>query len=239
MYLSQLQLDPRSRQARRWAADCHALHQAIMSAFPDVRDDEARAALGVLFRLETTRDAAMRVLVQSVALPNWTRLPAGAVLAVDGPKSLDAAFAGIGAGLELRFRLRANPTRRVSKWAAAPGTTRTHPEDPGQVGKRVDLRSEAEQIAWLERRGKECDGFELLRVRAFPPVAGETVAEARADPAGRLEGVREHRRITFGTAVFEGLLRVTDAERFRGALASGIGPGKAFGCGLLSVAAAR
>jgi CRISPR system Cascade subunit CasE len=38
--------------------------------------------------------------------------------------------------------------------------------------------------------------------------------------------------------VFEGRLRVTDAEAFRRALAAGIGSGKAFGFGLLSVAPA-
>ena len=46
-------------------------------------------------------------------------------------------------------------------------------------------------------------------------------------------------RMTFGDVVFEGRLVVTDVERFRQALADGIGSGKAFGFGLLSVAPAQ
>lgn len=241
MYLSQLQLEPRSRTARRWLADCHELHRGIMAAFPHVEMDAARAALGVLFRVDYARDGRATVLVQSKALPDWTALPALVASSIAGPKEIAGAFAAVAAGDELRFRLRANPTRRVSKWAAAPDSNRERREDASAVGKRVDLRSEAEQVAWLERRGATSDGFELLRVRAFPGNAGETVAAARADPAGRLEGVREdsrgdRRKLTFGTVVFEGLLRVTDPGRFRAALESGIGPGKAFGCGLLSLA---
>ncbi len=41
---------------------------------------------------------------------------------------------------------------------------------------------------------------------------------------------------TFQGVLFEGSLQVVDAEAFRKALAHGIGPGKAFGFGLLSVA---
>ena len=57
------------------------------------------------------------------------------------------------------------------------------------------------------------------------------------DPAGRL--VSRDRRLTFATALFEGELKVTDAARLRDAFAAGIGPGKAFGCGLLSLAPVR
>lgn len=37
--------------------------------------------------------------------------------------------------------------------------------------------------------------------------------------------------------LFEGRLEVTDVERFRDAIRSGIGPAKAYGCGLLSLKA--
>ena len=44
------------------------------------------------------------------------------------------------------------------------------------------------------------------------------------------------RIVTIRAVVFEGILKVTDAELFRSALASGIGPAKAYGCGLLTLA---
>ena len=47
------------------------------------------------------------------------------------------------------------------------------------------------------------------------------------------------RKLTLAGASFEGNLAVTDADAFRAALAAGIGPGKAFGFGLLSIQRAR
>ncbi len=44
--------------------------------------------------------------------------------------------------------------------------------------------------------------------------------------------------MTFGAVTFEGILEVTDAEKFRESLRQGIGTGKAYGFGLLSVAKA-
>ena len=52
----------------------------------------------------------------------------------------------------------------------------------------------------------------------------------------RAQGKRGGRVLTFKGAIFEGRLEIVDADRFRTALRNGIGPGKAFGFGLLSIA---
>ena len=44
------------------------------------------------------------------------------------------------------------------------------------------------------------------------------------------------KRMTLVRAQYDGVLRVTDANALRHALACGIGHGKAFGCGLLTLA---
>jgi CRISPR system Cascade subunit CasE len=44
------------------------------------------------------------------------------------------------------------------------------------------------------------------------------------------------RRLDIKIARFEGVLEVTNPQTFTDALFSGIGPAKAFGCGLLSLA---
>ena len=54
--------------------------------------------------------------------------------------------------------------------------------------------------------------------------------------ADRVTGRRDGQRLSFGSVVFDGRLEVTDADSFREVLANGIGSGKAFGFGLLSVA---
>ncbi|GMV86813.1 MAG: type I-E CRISPR-associated protein Cas6/Cse3/CasE [Dehalococcoidia bacterium] len=274
MYLSRLLLNPRNRDTMRWLADCHQLHRVIMAGFPHVEAETARQDLGVLFRVETPApDGSVAVLVQSRAEPHW-RLESRAAH-TDPAVSLDGLLAGIAAGRRYRFRLRANPTRRVHHRATlgpdpreldihgnwkAPGeipenertglVRRAHIEPPRawhirddgkRIGKRVELRREEERLLWLQRQGARC-GFEIVTA-SLAPALGETgprpFAAARADPAPRLWGYQDHRldrKLTFATALFEGELRVTEPVAFRAAIEEGIGPGKAFGCGLLSIA---
>ena len=47
---------------------------------------------------------------------------------------------------------------------------------------------------------------------------------------------RGDRRIAIETCTFEGVLDVTHPAALREAIVAGVGPGKAFGCGLLSLA---
>jgi CRISPR system Cascade subunit CasE len=51
----------------------------------------------------------------------------------------------------------------------------------------------------------------------------------------RQSGRKDERRITISGALFDGRLVVNDADRLRHAVGQGIGPGKAFGFGLLSL----
>jgi len=48
--------------------------------------------------------------------------------------------------------------------------------------------------------------------------------------------IKTETKLRFFTARYEGILTVTDPEKLAAALEQGIGPAKAFGCGLLSVA---
>jgi CRISPR system Cascade subunit CasE len=262
MYLSQLSLNPRDRGVRQDLADCHHLHRTLMNAFPQAPAEAtggAREYFGVLYRVESdARSGATRVLVQSRERPDWTRLAAvqpGYLLDVpDGPPPHDCKDFGthlnrlISEGAVLRFRLRANPTRRVDK--------NRHPDDKLRA-KRVQLFGEEEWQAWLARKG-ERGGFALLTVQAEPsgderqraaglfglkPSADRAVPNVRASEGLTITGRKElapgnRAKLTFGAVLFEGRLRVTDAERFRTTIEHGIGSGKAYGFGLLSIAPA-
>lgn len=247
LYLSRVVLDPRRRQVQWALADCQALHRAVMAAFPDAADDAARAALGVLYRLEADPgDGPPTLLVQSARPPAWAAAVASLLLAEAGPpavKPIDALYARLRRGMPLRFRLRANPTKRLP--------TAPAPDGRRPPGKRVDLRGEEAQLAWLERKGRD-HGFALAAATAR---ADGRLPNVRSAPLGRQTGFRPREagagaeagsgsgpaprpRMTFGAVLFEGELRVTDADRLRAALAAGIGSGKAYGFGLLSVAPA-
>lgn len=251
LYLSRLILNPRSRQVQRDLADCQRLHQRIMAAFPPTHSgsEGARAAHGVLYRAESPPRSGgpLVLLVQSRIVPDWSRLPTGYLLADTGErrnpetKRVDTAYGALRTGMRLVFRLRANPTKRLPTPKGADGQR--------PPGKRVELFTEAKQIAWLAAKGEQ-SGFALTRVRARaggPAVGGDgEVPNAWARPGGKVigwrgsapagEGGSGAMRLTFGAVLFEGELEVMDAERFRQVLEQGVGPGKAYGFGLLSVA---
>ncbi|RYU60493.1 type I-E CRISPR-associated protein Cas6/Cse3/CasE [Methylolobus aquaticus] len=92
-----------------------------------------------------------------------------------------------------------------------------------RAGKRYGLLREEDQLQWLNRQGAR-HGFE---VRGCIRGASE-----RLDVR---QGSKGH-RMTFDTALFEGILSVQSAETFRDAMLRGLGHGKALGLGLLSVA---
>ncbi len=241
LYLSRLLLNNRSSAVRRDLADCHQLHRTILAAFPEAPDGTAgaRAHFGVLYRMEMPgRDGNLRLLVQARSTPNWTKLPAdyldASAAEPSACKRVDEHFGRLQAGTELIFRLRANPTRRIDK--------RNEREGERWRGRRVELRREEDQMAWLQRKGAQ-GGFVPTSVRVNPAIAdvrtlhgtnvtGRRPLQSPAQPS------RANSQVTFGSVLFDGRLRIADAERFRHTLEHGIGSGKAYGFGLLSVMAA-
>lgn len=222
MYLSRLLLDSRSRAVRRDLADCQELHRTIMSAFPPTPtpDENPRSRFGVLHRLEVDRRLNRLILyVQSLEQPDWSGLPSGYLLGGPAVKQVEKVYRSLKTGEVLAFRLRANPTRKVDK--------KNQKDGPRWHGKRVELRREEEQIAWLRRKGEQ-GGFALSGVRVQSQVK---------EHGRRHDGSGAGSPLTLTGVVFEGHLRITDADKFfHDSLAQGIGPGKAYGLGLLSLA---
>jgi CRISPR system Cascade subunit CasE len=89
-------------------------------------------------------------------------------------------------------------------------------------GRRLGLSHQEAQYEWLQRKGEQ-NGFAVCSAAAGPP----RPTDCRAG-----EGRLAH----FLGVTFEGLLQVTDPPRLARGLARGIGSGKAFGFGLLSLA---
>lgn len=119
-------------------------------------------------------------------------------------------LARVAEGTVWRFRLAANPIKNV-KVAGGRGIVRNH----------VTV---SQQEQWLAERAPkhgfalEPDGFRVVDARwiAFDKAAGGN-------------------RVRIHAVTFEGLLRVTDAALFCEALTRGIGRGKAYGLGLLTL----
>jgi CRISPR system Cascade subunit CasE len=210
--------------------------------------------------------ATRSVLVRSGQRPDWPRAfrkhsDRDLWLHLAEPPDVQEVASAYSSGQTLRFSLRANPTVK-KKRTPGEGQKRSdyrvplcyprcalafldrHTRETTDEERRVvaevgadghDLRRAVVDRAlrcWLSLKG-EAGGF---RVEASLPIQE---GERRLwRPAQRTKGGREP-DMTYRSVLYEGLLQVTDAEAFGRTLCSGIGPGKAFGFGLLSVAPYR
>ncbi len=230
VYLSRLVPNLRSREARRDLADCMAMHRTLMSTFPDkLSSNGARTEAGLLYRVEALPGGAIALLVQSVLPPDWAHMPPSWLHPDADPqvKEISEALSRVDSGSLLRFKLVANPTRKIG--------TKTSADGRKNNGKRVELHGEQEWLAWLERKAGQ-SGFRLKAVRAASHVPDvRSGRDLRA--TGRKRGPDgSSATLTFYGVVFEGRLEVVDAALFHACLRAGIGPGKSYGYGLLSLA---
>ena len=220
MMLSRLLLNPQSRDVQRVLGDSHFLHVRVMAMFPDHVGTAARAALGVLHRLDRSEHGdVLALLVQSKDRPSPARLPVGFLDSRIGDDALattdlSPVLEAIEVGAQFRFRLRANATRRIDTKSAPDGSRRN--------GRRVPVRGDEGRLRWILSR-LEANGMHLLGA-----------CEQRPD--GRSDGQANHAVRTHEGCVFDGMLQIVEAKRARHALATGIGPAKAYGFGLLSLA---
>jgi len=110
------------------------------------------------------------------------------------------------AGRMLQFRLKANPSKRDN-----------------QTKKLIGMFHQTDQLAWLERHANQ-NGFQVHGVDVIPT----------PNVFGNKVGGKAPIRLV--TVLYQGILQVTDSDRFMAAMQQGIGRGRAYGCGLLSIA---
>lgn len=220
LWLTRLTPSPASPLARRelGAAGQISLHRRVMSLFPDDIPDQARTRFGVLFRVEDT-PAGSHLLIQSNQQPTTDRLPNDYGTLISRP--LDQLLDALTSGRTIRYRCTASPVRK-------PGaTTRTLYQLPAVV----DLHGEAAD-AWWHRQASQA-GLKPLTLHSQP---AETVRDHQRPHTPTTKGpgnrVRHHR------VRFDGTATIIDPDLLRTAIHNGIGRGKAYGCGLLSIAPA-
>jgi len=175
---------------------------------------------GFLFRIDPIPGGSPLITVQSACPPDWDYAFHNAqylLRAKPQPMPYNPRFEP---HQRLRFRLRANPTRRARKSSRHPSG---HPVEPKWIGKRIPVLPDALQD-WLARRGTE-GSFQVAALTSVLP--GYVYFNKTGQPGG---GQR------LFSVLFEGVLELTDPEAFVNTLQTGIGPGKAYGFGLLSVA---
>ena len=165
-----------------------------------------RASASALFRIDEV-PGGFDLLILSPEKPSFERLPweVRDLRCAPGAKPFMPVLS---AGDVLAFRLLARPGKRHAEGAAK--------------GKRQDLKTDEERFDWLRRKGERC-GFRVV-------ACGLTVLSF-----GAIKGSGSSRRPSFNAVRFDGELVVTDPVAFVASLATGFGPGKAYGFGMMSI----
>lgn len=209
LWLTRIQPDLRHRDARRDLASAVGMHHRLMMLFPDDLGPTARNSIGVLFRIE---DAANPyIILQSRERPDPTRLPVGYGTIVT--KDINALLDLLTTGLAVRYRIDANAVRK-------PG----HTTRAATGAKSVIPLAGADADEWWTRQAEERSGLKLTSLYSTP------LAAARG------ERRQDKHRISHARTRFEGTAVVTDHTALRQRIVDGIGRGKSYGCGLLSLA---
>lgn len=218
MFFTHMPLNPTRRGTRDLVASPQRLHAAVLAGFlPDEADRDR-----ILWRLDAPERHRLDLYVVSPQEPSFEGLadqagwPARPTWRTADYRSL---LDDLESGQQWVFRLRANPVRNV------------RPEGSAR-GKRVALTKVPDQMNWLARQGEK-HGFRLAPGTLEGPNA--RVSEKRTERFSR-RGASGRNSVTLSTATFDGLMEVTDPSALRQALIGGIGPGKGYGCGLLTLA---
>lgn len=231
LYLSRIRLNPLHAPAVKLANNPEMIHAKLLATLPcranaKPKDANQPKTADVLFRVDTT-DNGPDILIQSAHRPDWSALELAprSLRAVNSPnanpetKEYEPQFA---LGQRLAFRLLTRPSYRKSGDFGLKSTGKRKP------GPRLDCRDDTERIRWLRRKG-ERHGFLLesasLTLFSFPAIKSKRQ--------------REEKGGSFAAVQFDGVLVVTDPEKLKDAVRTGIGPQKAFGFGLLSLARLR
>ncbi len=193
---------------------------------------------GFLFRIDPQPGTGRAViLVQSAGRPDWSYAFQNADHLLAAPVEVRPFDPGFSPNRRLRFRILANPVRKVSPRSL---DFAGKPFEKKWIGKDVPVPT-TDLAKWLERRaepawsgqkdskGKQsAPGFRLVEISEIQSGYVYVNKSPAKDKGRRIRSAR-----------YEGVLEVTDADAFRETLVRGIGPAKAFGFGLLSVAPAR
>jgi len=222
MFLSRLILNPQNRRVQRELANPYELHRTLMAAFPEKVPSGER----VLYRVDIDgRSGVPTVLLQSQDRPDWAWLgdPRANGYLQQAPDT-KAFELRLSVGQALAFRLRANPTTK--RWLPVDKDDATSEKK----AMRVPITGDDDLRQWLDRKAAH-GGFRIVYV--------STLAEGRSagwQPVEDPEANEKRRRLTFYAVRFDGVLTVTDPEALADTVCQGIGSGKGFGFGLLSLA---
>lgn len=208
LYLSEITIRDETA-ARLMPRDCYGWHKVLWKFFPSERGER-----DFLYRVDSVPRAIRLYIVSSRPLLVPADLPGVLCRCKEIPESFLSHS-------DYRFKLRANPTRRV-KVDARNGQRK-------DKGLRAPITEPNALAAWLRNKGDQ-GGFSIPRLDRWP----SEECPLAICPEGRYAFRKPGFSAAHHSAIqFAGALHVEDPSSFRETFRKGIGSAKAFGFGLL------
>lgn len=227
MFLSKCELNIARRGTRHLLASPQRMHAAVEASFPALTQGSGEASGRRLWRVDDGNPNPILYVVSDSApdfthieeQAGWPTQPSWAVA------DYSPLLSGLSEGQLWEFRLAANPVHSVR-------------QDDGKRSKRFAHVTVAQQEAWLAQRADKLGvAFDVGISSAEDSHldGGPAPTSFRIDERRLMKFRRKNTTVTVRKVRFDGLLRVTDPQALREALLNGIGPAKAYGCGLLTL----
>lgn len=192
---------------KAFTGDIYSVHKALWDLFPNEPD----AQRDFLFRVEKKDRFGTTLLLQSERSP----LSAGTdAIEVKIIKKMSVALER---DQDVRFILVGNPVRTIVDCKGRLDQKRNKPKRC-----RVPLLRYEEQMAWLKRKLSGIAEIGSTDVQNLPPFF---IKKEKEMQPGKIQPV-----------AYEGKLKVKEPMLLNDLIKQGVGPAKAFGCGLISIA---
>jgi CRISPR system Cascade subunit CasE len=186
----------------------YLIHKVLWGLF----DNSPNQKRDYLFRIEKRQFSNAAVLLQSDREPSHRGNDAVALIA-SKPFSPVLAL-----NMHLRFYAVCNPVKTISDESGRKNAK-------GEVKKcRVPLITEDAQMTWFTNKLKDSAKIVTIEAQKLPPLF---FRKAKAARSGKIQPI-----------AFRGEIKIANPDELFSILHLGIGPAKAFGCGLISLARA-
>lgn len=227
MYITRAILNVKSGAARQVSMSPYRTHAVVEEACDQLpeRPQQPSAAFSgrgrILWRIDFDTHTAPRLYIVTPGVPAADILLQRAGAESVETKDYEPRLASIVTGQAWAFRLKANPVRKVA-------VDKGESPREGVIGSIQGHVTYQQQLDWLLSRSEKW-GFRVPSNEWGQPQVN--VSNRRKERFRRGDAT-----VTLTTAVYDGVLEITDADLFRNALCEGLGRAKGFGCGLMTIA---
>lgn len=212
MYLSRVEIDINNRRKMKDLTHLGCYHSWVEDSFPKFsKENRSRK----LWRIDNVYDKYY-LLVLSENKPDMEKLEKYGLESSAGVKNYDQFLDSLKEGMKAKFKIKLNTVRAYKD-----------EKNPTKRGRIMPVPNEKLNEFLIDKATR--NGFEVN--------PGE-FAISKIDKEYFMhtdKGETKKSRKDIVSATYEGILTITDLEKFKAALVNGIGKKKAYGCGFLTI----